>query len=269
MNEPSNQALFSLKNRWFTFSVAAVVIVAALAAFVGFFLVPRAHAEGAIASMWESICRAAGAPAPYQNPGLPDEKAVYPTLVIVGNELQGAPDPASIGRGATLALQCSMCHGARGTATPGTGAPHLAGQPLSSTYKQLRDFKSGHRPSAVMTPLSTNLSDQDMRDLAAFYSTQQRTTLVANAAIQQQTPRIVSNGSPMRNVGACATCHSPGVARVATPILDGMPEVYIRQQLQAFKAGKRANDINQQMRNAAHQLTDSEVDVLSKYYASR
>jgi cytochrome c553 len=265
MNEP----LFSMKNRWFTISVGALVVIAVIAAFVGFVLVPRAHARDAMASLWESICSAAGAPARYRNPGLPDEKAIYPTSVIVGNEMQGAPDPASIGRGATLALQCSMCHGARGTASAGTNAPHLAGQPPSSTYKQLRDFKSGHRPSSVMQPLATNLSDQDMRDLAAFYAVQQRDTLVGHAGVHQDIPRIASNGSPMRNIGACATCHSPGVARVATPILDGLPAVYLRDQLNAFKSGRRANDINRQMRNAAHQLTDAEVDLLVKYYASR
>jgi cytochrome c553 len=73
----------------------------------------------------------------------------------------------------------------------------------------------------------------------------------------------------MRNVGACATCHSPGVARVATPILDGLPQPYIVDQLNAFKSGRRANDINRQMRNAAHALTDQEIDVVAKYYASR
>jgi cytochrome c553 len=183
--------------------------------------------------------------------------------------MKGEVDTASVGRGATLALQCSMCHGARGTASAGTDAPHLAGQPPSSTYKQLRDFKSGHRPSAVMQPLATNLSDQDMHDLAAFYATQTRETLVRHAALQMDMPRLVGNGSPMRNIGACASCHSPAVARAATPVLDGLPEAYLRDQLNAFKSGRRANDINQQMRNAAHQLTAQEVDILVKYYASR
>jgi cytochrome c553 len=82
-------------------------------------------------------------------------------------------------------------------------------------------------------------------------------------------PRLVGNGSPMRNIGACASCHSPAVARAATPVLDGLPEAYLRDQLNAFKSGRRANDINQQMRNAAHQLTAQEVDILVKYYASR
>jgi cytochrome c553 len=82
-------------------------------------------------------------------------------------------------------------------------------------------------------------------------------------------PRLNSNGLRMRNIGADATCHSPGVARAATPVLDGLPEAYLRQQLSAFKSGRRANDINQQMRNAAHQLTENEIDILAKYYAAR
>jgi cytochrome c553 len=108
-----------------------------------------------------------------------------------------------------------------------------------------------------------------MRDLAAFYSQQTRETLIQHASLREQVPRLVSNGSPMRNIGACATCHSPGVARAATPILDGLPEAYLRDQLNAFKSGRRANDINQQMRNAAHQLSQQEVDILAKYYAAR
>jgi cytochrome c553 len=39
--------------------------------------------------------------------------------------------------------------------------------------------------------------------------------------------------------------------------------------LNAFRSGRRANDINRQMRNAAHQLTESEVEILVKYYAAR
>lgn len=264
MDEP----LFSLKNRWFSISVGAVVLVALLAAAIGFLWLPGAYARGP-ASLWDEICRAAGAPAPYRNPGLPEEHAVFPTTVIVTNELLGKPDQASIGHGATLALQCSMCHGARGTASIGTGAPHLAGQSPSFLYKQLRDYKSGHRSNVIMTPLAGNLSDQDMRDLAAFYSVQTRDTLFQHAGADQAVPRLASNGSPMRNIGACATCHNVRAARVATPILDGLPETYLHAQLEAFRTGRRANDINEQMRNAARQLTEQEVKVLAKYYASR
>jgi cytochrome c553 len=80
---------------------------------------------------------------------------------------------------------------------------------------------------------------------------------------------LVRNGDPMRNIGACSSCHSPNVQRPATPTLDGMNQDYLRAQLQAFRAGTRANDINRQMRNAAHQLTPDEINQLVRYYASR
>jgi cytochrome c553 len=268
-----NGRLFSLKNRWFTVSVGATLLIAVLAVAVGFVWVPRVHAGDAAASLWDAICSAAGAPAPYRNAALQDDKALLPTSVIVSSGMMGPPDPVAIGRGATLAQSCSMCHGARGTATAGTDAPHLAGEPASSTYKQLRDFKSGHRKSVIMQAMAANLSDQDMRDLAAFYAGQQRETLATNtnvsAQARQPVPALVSNGAPMRNVGACATCHSPGVGRAATPTLDGMPEAYLRAQLTAFRAGHRANDINRQMRNAAHGLTDAEIALVARYYANR
>jgi cytochrome c553 len=258
--------LFSLKNRWFTGSVAVLVLVAVAAALVGFVWLPRAHAGGAQLSLWDAICSAAGAPGRFENAALPGEKAVFPTSVVVSSDMMGTITPQQVGNGATLALACSMCHGAQGTSPAGT--PHLAGQQASALYKQLRDFKSGHRPSVIMQPMTVNLSDQDMRDLAAYYASQQRDR-PAPPLISPDTPRLVRNGDPMRNIGSCASCHSPNVQRPATPTLDGMNRDYLRAQLEAFHGGTRANDINRQMRNAAHQLTTQEMDELARYYASR
>jgi cytochrome c553 len=159
-----------------------------------------------------------------------------------------------------------MCHGAQGTSPAGT--PHLAGQQASALYKQMRDFKSGHRPSTIMQPMVANLSDGDMRDLAAYFASQKRDRPLP-PEVSTATPRLVRNGDPMRNIGACSSCHSPNVGRTATPTLDGMNQDYLRAQLQAFHLGTRANDLNRQMRNAAHQLTAQEIDALARYYASR
>jgi cytochrome c553 len=257
--------IFTTRNRWFTGSVAALVVVAGLAALVGFVWLPSAHGT-AVGGLWDAICSAAGAPRAFENAGLPAEKAVYPTSVVVSADMMGAITPQQVGHGATLALACTMCHGAQGTSPAGT--PHLAGQQASALYKQLRDFKSGHRPSVIMQPMVVNLSDQDMRDLAAYYATQKRDAPQPDR-ISLATPRLVRDGDPMRNVGACASCHSPNVQRPATPTLDGMNQDYLRTQLQAFHAGTRANDINRQMRNAVHQLTVQEIDELARYYASR
>lgn len=258
---------FSFRNRWFTWSVAILAAIAFAAALIGFVWVPRAHARAAMESLWEAICSAAGAPAPYQGAALPEDERKYPSSVIVSATMMGGEEGASVGRGATLAMACTMCHGARGTSPAGT--PHLAGQPASATYKQLRDFVSGHRQSAIMRPLVINLSDQDMRDLAAYYASLERERIAAVAPVAQQSPRLVRNGDPMRSIGACASCHSPHALRPATPVLEGLSETYLRNQLTAFRDGRRANDINRQMRNAAHGLTDQEIVELSRYYAAR
>lgn len=258
---------FSLRNRWFTWSVAILVAIAFAAALVGFVWVPRAHARAAMESLWEAICSAAGAPAPYQGAALPEDARQYPSRVIVSATMMGGAQGASVGKGASLAMACTMCHGARGTSPAGT--PHLAGQPASATYKQLRDFASGHRPSAIMQPLVRDLSDQDMRDLAAYYASLERERIAAVAPVAEQTPRLVRNGDPMRSIGACASCHSPHALRPATPVLEGLSETYLHDQLKAFRDGRRRNDINRQMRNAAHGLSDGEIVELSRYYAAR
>ncbi|MGZ5201380.1 MAG: c-type cytochrome [Telluria sp.] len=257
--------IFTARNRWFTGSVAALVVIAVVAALVGFVWLPRAYGTGT-GGLWDAICSAAGAPGRFENAALPEDKAAYPTSVVVSADMMGQVTPQQVGHGATLALACSMCHGAQGTSPAGT--PHLAGQQASSLYKQLRDFQSGHRQSVIMQPMVANLSDQDMRDLAAYYASQKRDTPQPDR-ISPATPRLVRDGDPMRNVGACASCHSPNVQRPATPTLDGMNQDYLRAQLQAFHAGTRANDINRQMRNASHQLTAQEIDTLARYYASR
>jgi cytochrome c553 len=258
--------LFNLKNRWFTGSVAVLVVVAVAAALIGFIWIPRALGGSAAGSLWDVICSAAGTPGRFENAPLPGEKAVFPTSVVVSADMMGTIRPQQVGHGATLALACTMCHGAQGTSPAGT--PHLAGQQASALYKQLRDFKSGHRQSVIMQPMVANLGDQDMRDLAAYFAGQRRDRPTP-PKISPATPRLVRDGDPMRNVGACAACHSPNVGRPATPTLDGMNQDYLRAQLQAFHSGTRANDINRQMRNAVHQLTAQEIEQLARYYASR
>lgn len=261
MSEP----LFSLKNRWFTGSVAAVLAIAAISAAIGFVWVPRSQGAGAIAGLWESICSAAGAAGPFRREQIPSEPVGRSSNVIVFDAMMGPADITSIGRGATLALQCTMCHGVRGIDQP--GAPRLTGQPASAIYKQLRDFKSGHRRSVVMQPLVDSLNDVDMRDLASYYNSIPRERPLAAHAVAA--PALVTNGAPVRNIGACAACHAGAVGKAATPLLDGQPASYLKAQLQSFMRGERRNDINGQMRNAVRSLTPAEVDAVASYYQNR
>lgn len=263
----SDAKVFSRHNRWFTWSIGAVVGLALVGALVAFVWLPRAHAQATLEGLWDAICSAAGAPAPFQGAGLPEPGGHNPSGVIVSAYMMGPVGTASVGNGATLAMACTMCHGARGTSPAGT--PHLAGQPASSTYKQLRDFASGHRPSAIMQPLVVNLREEDLRDLAAYYASLERERIDAVPVSDTGTPRLVRNGDPMRAIGACSACHSPHARRPATPVLEGLSETYLREQLTAFRDGRRSNDINRQMRNAVHGLNEREIAELARYYAGR
>src|SRR6185436_18237126 len=88
--------------------------------------------------------------------------------VVLTSHTLSRPSQEAIGRGATLAQQCAICHGPTGVSR--ADSPNLAGQYAAAVYKQLTDFKSGARVNAVMTPFAINLTERDMADLAAYYA---------------------------------------------------------------------------------------------------
>jgi cytochrome c553 len=73
----------------------------------------------------------------------------------------------------------------------------------------------------------------------------------------------------MRNIPACSSCHGTIDAKLGTPWLDGQSAVYIKAQLQAFASGTRRNDISEQMRNIARQMTSEEMNEAARYYAAQ
>ncbi|RZI44722.1 c-type cytochrome [Herbaspirillum sp. HC18] len=256
--------LFSMRNPWFLRSVGAVIALALVSALVGFLWVPYRQAGGDLDSLWEAICRAAGAPAE-RTPAGDIGKTTSSDVIVVPRMI--AADKISAGRGGTLALRCTMCHGTRGMSEANT--PNLAGQDAESIYKQLRDLQSGHRKSEIMAPHARNLTDQEMRDLAAYYSELPRQKPPPSLIEQLKAPRIVQIGAPMRNVAPCISCHGGSDKKTATPLLDGEPEAYLRTQLLAFADGTRRNDIGGQMRNVARQMTREEIEQAVRYYAQR
>ena len=88
--------------------------------------------------------------------------------VVMTSEMLTKQDQVSIGRGATLAQRCAICHGPQGVSD--ANSPNLAGQFAAVTYKELNDFKTGARVNVVMSPFAANMSNQDMLDVAAYYA---------------------------------------------------------------------------------------------------
>ena len=260
----SAQRLLSWKNRWTTVSIGIVAATAVTAAVVGFVWIPAAQGNGRDLGLWDAICTAAGTIKPYRLPSSTPTAAEQPSAVVVTAQMMRPADALSIGRGATLAMQCTVCHGVRGMSM--AGSPNLAGQVDAAVYKQLRDFKSGHRSNAIMAAMVARLDDRAMRDLSAYYAYLPRERLPESQVSARPVPQLVSNGAPMRGIGACASCHGAAAANAAIPRLNGEPASYITAQLEAFASGSRHNDAHLQMRNTARHMSAEEIAAVARYY---
>jgi cytochrome c553 len=261
----SADRLFTWRNPWFAASVGVTGAIVLLSAVVGLVVLPYSDPSSRLTGFWEAICSAAGVPRATMTSEM--TKPNFTTSnVVMNSQMFGAPDARSVGRGATLAMQCAICHGSIRQGQVDT--PNLEGQPSAAVYKQLRDFKTAARTNAVMSPFAVKLSEQDMLDLAAYYSYLPRQP-GSHPDPAVDAPQIVARGAPMRNVPACSSCHGTTDAKPGTPWLDGQSAVYMKAQLQDFAAGARRNDISEQMRNIARQMTAAEIAEAAHYYASR
>jgi cytochrome c553 len=162
---------------------------------------------------------------------------------------------------------CIACHGATG-ASPNPEWPNLAGQHESYIKRQLQAFKSGARKNPLMTPMAMGLSDDDMDDLAAYYSQQTPTGLEADAAKVSLGQRLYRGGDPRLGTAACGACHGPGGdgnPAAGYPAINGQHAVYIAAQLRAYRSGARQTDANQMMRTVASTMTDEQIDAVASY----
>jgi cytochrome c553 len=260
----SPESARSTSKRWFATAIAITLLIASLSFIAGFAWLPTVERDSPFRSVWDAICSSAGLVR--RSPITDVVNPSYQTsTVVVALQMLPTATAESIGRGGTLALRCTMCHGARGVSDAGT--PNLAGQYAPAIYKQLRDFKSGARVNAIMNPLVENLSDRDMRDLAAYYA--HFPHLQAAHSANEPAPQIVIHGAPMRNIPPCAACHGTIGYKVGTEWLEGESPVYLRTQLEAFASGERHNDISEQMRNVARGMTGAEIERAADYYAGR
>ncbi len=253
----------AFRGSWAFRSIASTATVVVVSMLFGFIVFPFLQPDLKIASLWDAICSAAGI-ARGPTSATPIAPAFSISSVVVTPQMLDKSDSQSIGRGATLAHQCAICHDA--PAESSIGAPNLIGQYASTIYKELNDFKSDARSNEIMTPLAGALSDENMADVARYYASLSRPS--SNAA-GVAAPVIAINGAPLRNIPPCGACHGAIDHKVTTPRLEGQPAAYIKAQLQAFAKGERHNDISQQMRNIARQMTPEEIDNVVQYYSSQ
>ncbi len=184
--------------------------------------------------------------------------------------------------GATKATTCAACHGANGIAIAPT-FPNLAGQSATYLYVQLRSYRDGTRDNAVMKPMAANLTDQDMRDLAAYFASLPTKTATGSAqASRGQT--LYHDGDPSLGVPACQGCHGgdgrgpqPDATSTAPqppwstfPALAAQDEPYVLDQLKAYRNGTRTGTSNDKvMQGVVHNLSDADMQALAAYVSSQ
>lgn len=190
------------------------------------------------------------------------------TLVAVLGWTGSAQAAGTAEAGQAKSATCMACHGMDGnSANPEW--PALAGQHSSYIVKQLKHFKAGERQNALMSPMAMILADQDMEDLAAYFSSQTRQpTGETEPSKLQLGQSIYRAGIASKGVPSCAGCHGPsghGIAGAAFPMIGGQHAVYAAIQLRNYKSGTRATDPNSMMRAIASRLTDEEIDAVASY----
>lgn len=201
-----------------------------------------------------------------------------PVAVAVDTGPAKAGDPKA---GQTKAGACAACHGLDGNAAAPL-YPKLAGQHEQYIWRQLKLYKSGERENAIMLGMSAALTEQDMRDIGAYFGSQKVLAGVADESVIAAGPnagkkfyqvgeKIYRSGNAAQGVPACAACHGPagaGMPGPTYPALGGQHASYTAARLTAFREGavwgkdKNANVI---MSQVAKNLTDEEIQGLSSY----
>lgn len=192
---------------------------------------------------------------------------VAPALTAQAAEPAKVAKPDLAKGEASYAGVCAACHGADGNS--GSPAnPKLAQQHPDYIVKQLQEFKSGKRANAIMSGMVAALSDDDMKNIAAYVGSKKgQTNFAKDKDLVVLGERIYRGGIADRQVPACAGCHAPNGAGIPAqyPRLAGQHADYTAAQLTAFRDGVRKNSA--QMTGVSAKMNDREIKAVSDYIA--
>jgi cytochrome c553 len=187
----------------------------------------------------------------------------YTALACTATSAQEAAAPPAAGagnveRGRAISNTCLGCHGVPGykNAYPNYSVPKLEGQHPEYIVIALQAYRSGERSHMTMHSQASTLTDQDMRDIAAYF------------AGKPLTPGNAPEGKAPEAAQVCVACHGQDGIGITPqyPSLAGQHADYLERAMQDYKKGGRKNPI---MATFASQIKDADVKALAQYYAKQ
>ena len=190
------------------------------------------------------------------------------TLGVTGGANAAGTIVGDAAAGQSKTAVCGACHNPDGNSLA-PNFPKLAGQGDKYLLKQLNDIKGGKRTVLEMTGMLTAFSDQDLADIAAYFSSQKGSVGAADPKLVKRGEELFRGGDLSKGLPACTGCHSPngaGIAAAGFPHLGGQHASYVAKQLTAFREGERTNDGDAMaMRSIAAKLSNKDIEALSSY----
>jgi len=164
-------------------------------------------------------------------------------------------------RAAQMAQACAPCHGPNGNSTD-PQYPILAGQTVKYAYFQLKDYKESRRQDADMTPVTANLSKEDMLGLAIYFSEQKPISIRFEPDAER-----AARGKYQADVALCTSCHQGQYqGQNEVPRLAGQHPQYLKKQMLDFKSRARSNDAGT-MTSLSATLSDENIADIAQYLA--
>ena len=166
---------------------------------------------------------------------------------------RSAPSTGDAAAGEPLTAVCGGCHGAHGISTD-SATPSLASQDPTYLTNAINAYRTT-RKHPVMSRLVASLSDHDIANIVAFYSTQK------SAAAEDGATQV------KRTIDKCDRCHSSSSDNPAltVPVIRGQDKDYLVLALRAYRDDKRRNSM---MHNMSWPYSDSIIEGIAAYYAN-
>lgn len=181
-----------------------------------------------------------------------------------------------LGKDKADAERCIECHGADGQGAGHGNGPEgkfvkLAGQHAPYMLKQIRDFRSGARKHDQMAIMARSVSDEDVRDIAAWFASlpAMKPDGSAQGDVLNRGRQLYVYGDGTRGITACASCHGDKgqgtPVQPLIPVIGGQEWRYLDKQLRDWRSGERRNGPDAAMNQLTKALSDNDIEALAFY----